>query len=117
MILVDTDVWSRHLRERDERLVELLADNQVVVHAWVIGELALGPGLRLDVLDDLQALSQVPSVSDEALYAFITLHRLRGIGWVDAQLLMSSLAARVELWTGDSHLRDQARRFEVDAGM
>ncbi len=117
MILVDTDVWSRHLRERDERLVKILADSRVVLHSWVIGELSLGPGIRLDVLDDLRALPCVPSVSDDELFAFIMLHRLRGIGWVDAQLLVASLVATVELWTADGNLRDLARRFEIDAGI
>ncbi len=90
MILVDTSVWSRHFRRGDAALATLLERGEVVVHPWVLGELALGPGLRLDVLDDLSRLPSVARVRDPDLLAFIRLHALRGIGWVDAQLLVAA---------------------------
>ena len=42
MILVDTSVWIDHLRSGDERLADLLNRSQVVIHPFVIGELACG---------------------------------------------------------------------------
>lgn len=42
MILVDTSVWIDHLRRGDEHLSQLLDTGNVLVHAHVIGELALG---------------------------------------------------------------------------
>ena len=113
MILVDTGVWSHHFRENSPRLVELLRGRRVVVHPWVLGELALGPGLRLDVLDDLRRLPRVEAIGDEALLDFVVLHGLRGVGWVDAQLLAAALAAKTPIWTTDAHLSAVAGRFEV----
>ncbi len=40
MILVDTSVWIEHLRTGDENLVALLNSSQVLMHPFVIGELA-----------------------------------------------------------------------------
>ena len=42
MILVDTSVWVDHLRFGDEALAGLLETGRVLVHPFVIGELALG---------------------------------------------------------------------------
>ena len=42
MVLVDTSVWIDHLRNDNGRLAALLPAAQVVVHPFVIGELALG---------------------------------------------------------------------------
>ena len=42
MILVDTSVWVDHLRLASAILTELLDDGQVLGHALVLGELALG---------------------------------------------------------------------------
>jgi hypothetical protein len=42
MILVDTSVWVSHLRHGDPRLVDLLDEGSVLVHPFVIGELACG---------------------------------------------------------------------------
>nr|VFJ49140.1 MAG: hypothetical protein BECKFW1821A_GA0114235_10226 [Candidatus Kentron sp. FW] len=42
MILVDTSVWVDHLRWRDEELSTLLDDDAILIHPFVIGELACG---------------------------------------------------------------------------
>jgi predicted nucleic acid-binding protein len=42
VILVDTSIWNDHWRNRDERLTRLLESGQVLVHPFVVGELALG---------------------------------------------------------------------------
>jgi predicted nucleic acid-binding protein len=102
--LVDTGVWSRHFREGVPELVDALRMSRVVIHPWIIGELALGPGLRLGTLSDLEVLPRVDVVSDDRLLAFIKLHGLRGVGWVDAQLLLSAMVAGVDLWTTDTKL-------------
>ncbi len=113
MILVDVGIWSAHFRRSHPRLVTLLEADLVLVHPWIIGELALGPGLRLNVLDDLGAVPQSPRVPDDELLAFVRLHAPRGIGWVDAQLLVSALGAHARLWTGDAALARVAARFEI----
>ena len=42
MIIVDTSVWVNHFRGNDKVLGSLLLDGKVVVHEFVIGELACG---------------------------------------------------------------------------
>jgi predicted nucleic acid-binding protein len=113
VILVDTSVWSRHFRRADGTLVRLLEDRSVLTHAWIVGELALGPGMRLGIVRDLLALPGLPTVPDSELLAFVELHRLRGICWVDAQLLLAAIRAGATLWTLDAALAAEARRFEV----
>ena len=57
MILVDTSVWVEHLRRGLPRLATLLQDCEVLMHPWVIGELACGNlGNRQEVLELLQGL-------------------------------------------------------------
>jgi len=48
MLLVDTSVWIDHLRSGEERLTRLLENCEVVVHPFVIGELACGTGKKFD---------------------------------------------------------------------
>ena len=62
MMLVDTSVWIDHLRHSDAELVKLLLEGQVLVHPWVVGELACGnlQDRKLVVLDLLQSLPLTP---------------------------------------------------------
>jgi hypothetical protein len=41
------------------------------------------------------------------------MNRIRGVGWVDAQLLVSTLRAGARLWTTDRGLAELAARLEV----
>ena len=58
MILVDTSIWVDHLRSGDPTLRALLDDGQVLVHPFVIGEIALGSLRRRDVV--LTAMANLP---------------------------------------------------------
>ena len=42
MVLVDTSVWVRYLREGDPDLEQLLNDGEVMCHPYIVGELACG---------------------------------------------------------------------------
>jgi predicted nucleic acid-binding protein len=42
MILVDTSVWIAHFRKGGSSLTELLSEALVLVHPFVVGELACG---------------------------------------------------------------------------
>lgn len=109
MILVDTTVWVDHLRRNDAGLVDLLMRSAVVMHPFVVGEIACG-SLRdrksiLGLLQDLPAA--VVANGDEVLH-FIERHALhgKGIGYVDVHLLASvALSERTRLWTRDLKLR------------
>ncbi len=123
MILVDTSVWVEHFRgdRRADRLADLLADDQVLLHPWVLGELALG-GLgsrRSAVLADLGRLPAAPEVPHPEVIDLIVNRRLAGlgIGWVDAHLLASALVAGSGLWTLDTRLDGAARGAGVPAGV
>ena len=109
MILVDTSVWVDHLRGGEDQLVDLLERALVVMHPFVIGEMACGSlGARSTVLELLQDLpAAVVAESDEVL-AFIERHVLigKGIGYVDIHLLASvALTAGTKLWTRDKRLQ------------
>jgi predicted nucleic acid-binding protein len=109
LILVDTSVWVDHLRRGDARLAELLERSTVLMHPFVVGEMACG-SLRdrepiLELLQDLPAA--VVAQSDEVLQ-FIERHDLHGtgIGYVDVHLLASvALTEGAKLWTRDKKLR------------
>lgn len=42
MILVDTSIWIDHFRHGDVELRKVIADDRLLCHPVVVGELALG---------------------------------------------------------------------------
>ena len=88
---------------------------QVVVHPFVIGELALGNLRRPElVLGRLQRLPGVAVATNEEVLQFIQQNRLAGsgIGYVDAHLLAAvRLTAGVSFWTRDKVLHAAAHRL------
>ena len=107
MILVDTSAWVQFLRTGSPRLTNLLEESRVVLHPFVIGELALG---HLENRHEILALlDNLPSVGAARHAEVLTLIEERelsgsGIGWVDAHLLAASLLHEVPLWTLDRRL-------------
>jgi predicted nucleic acid-binding protein len=114
-VVVDTSVWVDYWRGRSTAapLEHLLEADEVLLHPWVRAELALGAlgPARGRVLRDLAALPPVPRVADDDVMTMIQARSLhgRGLGWVDAHLLASSLAVGASLWTHDSTLAAAAR--------
>lgn len=108
MILADTSVWIDHLRRSDRQLSAVLGANVVLVHPFVIGELACSAIPNRDVLlAELAALPQAPVAAHQEVLGLVERHALWGcgIGWVDAHLLASAmLAGRSRLWTRDKRL-------------
>ena len=109
MILVDTSVWIDHLRAGVDDLVTRLNQSQVLMHPFVLGELACGNlHNRNTVLALFKNLPQLTPASDDEVLFFIERHALmgRGIGYVDAHLLAAvALAGSARLWTRDKRLR------------
>lgn len=107
MILVDTSVWVEHLRHGQPRLAALLQEGKVLIHPWVIGELACGHlRNRAEVLELLQGLPAALVASDQEVLRLIEHDQLmgRGIGYVDAHLLASAKLSHCQLWSQDQRL-------------
>jgi len=119
MILVDTAVWVDHLRTGDRTLEHLLDEGQVLVHGFIIGELALGVlRQRVATLEALHELPQAETATDREVLQFIERDRLfgLGIGYIDAHLLASTrLTPDAQLWTRDRRLLDAAKNLGLAA--
>lgn len=109
MILVDTSVWVDHLRRGDARLVDLLERSVVIMHPFVIGEIACGSlNDRVSILELLQDLPAAAVAEGDEVLRFIERHVLhgKGIGYVDVHLLASlALTEGAKIWTRDKRLR------------
>jgi hypothetical protein len=89
-----------------------LNTSQVLIHPFVLGELACGNlRNRSEVLALLRDLPRISVASDDEVVFFIERHVLmgKGVGYVDAHLLASlTLDGTSRLWTGDRRLHDAA---------
>lgn len=112
MILVDTSVWVDHLRKGDRGLAALLTASGVLMHPFVIRELACGNLRNRDeVLELLKDLPRVAVASDDEVLFFIERNALmgRGLGYVDVHLLAAvALQGTARLWTRDKRCRAAA---------
>ncbi|MEE2833657.1 MAG: type II toxin-antitoxin system VapC family toxin [Candidatus Latescibacterota bacterium] len=107
MILVDTSVWVRHLREDDRQLSLSLDEGEVAARPWVIGELACGRfEPRDDILAQVYALPHTETLTDDEFFRFLDAHHLVGcgLGFVDVHLLGAARLERISLWTHDLSL-------------
>lgn len=107
MTLLDTSIWVDHFRRRNAALRDVLAAGEGGLHAFVIGELALGRMQdRHEVLDLLRVLPRLPTASDDEVHELIDRHDLAGsgIGWVDAHLLCAAKIYGWRLLTLDARL-------------
>jgi predicted nucleic acid-binding protein len=117
MILADTSIWVDHMRHADEMLQTLLGRDEVLLHPFVLGELALGNlHDRGTTLRYLNRLPQSVVAKNSEVFALIEGGKLfgSGIGLVDAHLLASARLTRdASLWTRDRRLEAQARGLSV----
>jgi hypothetical protein len=121
VILADTSMWIDLWRGRNPEMQKQLANGQIVIHPFIIAELALGSlhdrQRTLALLDGMQKvqvarLSEVRAmIETQSLYA-------RGIGLTDAHLIASCLITpATELWTRDSRLRTVAKALKINANL
>ena len=117
MILVDTSIWIDHLAEGESRLARLLEDESVLMHPFIMGELALGSLGRRDlVLGAMTLLPQVVRASHDEVMHFLHAERMfgKGIGYVDLHLLASTrLTPGTALWTKDRRLQALAHALDL----
>lgn len=119
MFLVDSSVWIDHFRQADSILLRALADDQLVMHPFVIGEIALGSVKdREQVVANLYDIHRTEVAEHEEVMTLIERYRLfgRGIGYVDAHLLAATLLTPgSRLWTRDRRLHDAADQLGIAA--
>lgn len=121
MILADTSVWIDHFRSPEPALAQLVEASELLMHPFVIGELAMGSladrRLRFRLWTMMPSL---PAASLTVVLALVESRRLysRGIGYADANLLASSLVAKgTSLWTRDGRLRAIAEELGILADL
>ena len=116
MVLVDTSIWISHFREGNSHLKELLKNESVVCHPFIIGELACG-GLknRREIIALLKALPQAQIAENDEILQFIESKRLfsSGLSLVDVHLLASTLLTKALLWTADKKLHRAAAKLKI----
>ena len=121
MILVDTSIWIDFIRRGvDEHLNDLLKGESVVMHDFVMGEIAMGsPKDRKARLSMLGSLHRITTASHVEVMTLVESARLFGLGltYIDVHLLTAARASAdfdpVRIWTGDKVLARHAERLGV----
>lgn len=114
MILVDTSVWVDHLRRGNSRLADLLERNDVVMHPFIVGEIACGSLTNRTVtLELLQQLPMSVVAEYEEVLGYVEHQELhgKGIGYVDVHLLASAVIENARIWTLDKRLSTVAQEL------
>ncbi len=114
MILVDTSVWIDHLRKGNSTLKHLLNNSEVLIHPFVIGELACGHlKNRAEILKLLNELPKAVVADNSEVLQFIERNQLYGlgIGWIDVHLLASAMLSRVTMMALDKPIQRAAKRL------
>jgi len=112
LILADTSIWIDHFRRGDAEFGALLDAGEVLIHPFVIGELAVGNLSPREAI--LRTLSRLPATNvarHEEILTLISRERLHGLGlgYIDVALL-----AAVRLTPG-AWLRTRDRRLQTVA--
>ena len=117
MILVDTSAWIEHFRRGSPELAEALEREDVVIHPFVVGEIACGNlKNRAEIMHLLEALPRAPVATDDEALVFIEERKLmgRGIGYIDVHVLASAaLGEGIRLWTADRKLNAVAEELKL----
>jgi predicted nucleic acid-binding protein len=98
-------------------LVAILADETVLTHPFVVGELACGNiRNRVEILDLVGRLPTPPIATDAEALVLIDRHKLnsKGVGYIDVHLLASTLLLpNARLWTNDRKLASIASALKI----
>jgi predicted nucleic acid-binding protein len=121
LILADTSIWIDHLRSVNKELRKHLNQGQIVIHPFIIAELALGSlKKRAETLSLLDLLPQARVAQLNEVRLTIEARRLysRGIGLIDAHLIASVFVnPSTLLWTRDKRLRKVAEALGIHASL
>ena len=115
-ILIDTNIWIEHFKSENEEVSALLEAGRVVMHPFIVAELALG-GLRdrMMTLASLEFIPELPVAELHEVRQLIEVRKLytQGIGLVDAYLIASLIIVQTptSLWTDDDGLTRVAEKL------
>jgi hypothetical protein len=101
MVLVDTSVWLRHLREGDQDLERLPNDGKVMCRPFIVGELACGNlKKRHEVLSLLRPFPLATRAKPEEILRFMEQNHLmgKGLGCIDVHLSAFAVLTGVPRW-------------------
>lgn len=118
MLLVDTSVWIHHLRHNEPRLQDLLHQGFVLMHPFVIGELACGNlNGRARFFSYLGMMPSPILATNAEVMKLVDGRRLwgRGLGWIDVHLLASAMLSHCGLWSLDRRLSQAANHLGLPA--
>lgn len=113
MILVDSSVWIQHFKENSKALRHALENEDILMHPMILGELSLGTYKnRKEILELLSALPMATIASEDEVFVCIEKFRLygKGLGWIDVNLIASSMLTRCQLWTYDRALLTEGKK-------
>lgn len=117
MILADTSIWVEYLRGSNPQMASLLARGKIVMHPFIVAEIALGSlknrRQKLDGMDNLRK-AKVAQMSE--VRRMIEANRLyaKGIGLSDAHIIASCLITpETQLWTRDAAMKAIATAIGV----
>lgn len=117
MILADTSVWIGHLRALNPQMENLLTRGKIVMHPFVVAEIALGSlKNRRQKLGAMDMLRKVKVAQMSEVRRMIEANGLyaKGIGLIDAHLIASCLLTPgTQLWTRDAALEKVATALGV----
>jgi predicted nucleic acid-binding protein len=119
VILADTSIWIDLLRGGKPEMQALLQDGQIVMHPFIVAEVALGSlRNRHQTFALMESLWMVRVAHLDEIRKMIEAHSLysRGLGLTDVHLLASCLITPgVQLWTRDASLEKAAMALGVRA--
>ena len=117
MILADTSIWVDYLRSRNPEMEERLSRGQIVMHPFIVAEMALGSlHNRRKRLDEMESLLEVKVAQLHEVRHMIEAHTLysKGIGLTDAHLIASCLMTPgTQLWTRDGNMANVANALGI----
>jgi predicted nucleic acid-binding protein len=121
LILADTSIWVDHLRSGNKEMRKHLNQGHIMIHPFIIAELALGSlQERTKTLALLDLSPQVRVAQLSEVWLMIEARRLYslGLGLTDAHLIASVfINSSTLLWTKDKRLRKAAKGLGIHASL
>ncbi|OHD67544.1 MAG: hypothetical protein A2W19_01590 [Spirochaetes bacterium RBG_16_49_21] len=107
MILIDTSAWVSFFRgeQRSAAMQDEIINGNGAIHPYIIGELLLG-GISSKIDRLLQTMELLPVTDSNVVFQLIKNYNLhnRGIGWVDVNLIATSMISGYKIHTFDENL-------------